>query len=91
MRLRWVSAVGAAMSYLYSTLAMALSAQHLAADSMASDTTTWGKPASSPFLRAIGMVGGLGNLLFAWSSGLMLPAIQVRLKAERVTTSRYKL
>ena len=24
------------------------------------------------------MFGALGNLLFAWSSGLMLPAIQVR-------------
>ena len=33
---------------------------------------------STPFLTAIGMFGGLGNLMFAWASGLMIPPIQVR-------------
>jgi hypothetical protein len=65
------------MSYLYSALALALSARQLSTSGMADDTTSFGKEASSSFLRAIGMFGGLGNLLFAWSSGLMLPAIQV--------------
>ena len=39
---RWVSAIGAFMSYLYSTLALALSAQQLSTGGMATDTTAFG-------------------------------------------------
>ena len=63
---------------MYSTLALALSTDQLLTYGLADDTTAFGTPAPTPFLRAMGMFSGVGNLLFAWCSGLMLPAIQVR-------------
>jgi hypothetical protein len=68
--------LGAGMSYLYSSLAVILSAKSLA-DSGPADTTPIGKPADTTWLRTIGMFGALGNFAFAWSSGLMIPSIQV--------------
>ncbi|GAX82508.1 hypothetical protein CEUSTIGMA_g9935.t1 [Chlamydomonas eustigma] len=75
----WVSMLGAGMSYLYSSLAVILSAKSLA-DFGPADTTPIGVPADTTWLRTIGMFGALGNFAFAWSSGLMIPSIQATLK-----------
>ncbi len=76
----WISAMGAFCSYLYSTIALILSAWQLATHGMASDTTLIGVEGGTPTQRAFGMFQALGNLAFAWSCTPLITSIQSTLK-----------
>ena len=76
----WVSIIGAAMSYAYSCIALALSIWSISIHGVSLTTSLWGKGGDDQFKAAMAVFQAFGNVAYAWSCAALIFSIQSTLK-----------